>query len=259
MTGNLEDFSLPVIFLASVVVLIAASEAGRRIGMRAAGRGGDDVSTLEGAMLGLLALMIGFTFAMTLSRYEARRDAVLAEANAIGTTALRARLLPPPHNAEINKLLRDYVKVRLDITQHVESAAELDAAIARSGEIHEALWQQAKRVAAKDNNMVPTGLFIQTLNEMIDDHAKRLEALRSRVPTIVLVALYGVAIVACALAGYGNGLETRRVRLPVYTTAFLIAAVILLIQDLDRPTTGFIKASQQPMIDVAASIATYND
>ena len=259
MTTSLHDYSLPTVFLASIVVLLAASEAGRRIGMRAAGRGGDDVSTLEGAMLGLLALMIGFTFAMTLSRFEARRDAVLAEANAIGTTALRARLLPSPHNVEVNHLLREYVKIRLDVTQHVASAAELDAAIARSAAIHEALWQQTKLVAAKDNGMVPTGLFIQTLNEMIDDHARRLEALRNRVPNIVLVALYGVAIVACALAGYGNGLETRRVRLPVYTTAILIAAVILLIQDLDRPTTGFIKASQQPMIDVAASIATYND
>ncbi len=259
MSTSLQDYSLSTIFLASIVVLLAASEAGRRIGMRAAGRGGDDVSTLEGAMLGLLALMIGFTFAMTLSRFEARRDAVLAEANAIGTTALRARLLPSPHNVEINKLLREYVKVRLDVTQHVASAAELNAAIARSSELHEALWRQTKLVAAKDNGMVPTGLFIETLNEMIDDHAKRLEALRNRVPTIVLAALYGVAFVACALAGYGNGLEPRRVRLPVYTTALLIAAVILLIADLDRPTTGFIKASQQPMIDVAASIATYAD
>jgi hypothetical protein len=259
MTASLQAYSLPTIFLASVVVLLVASEAGRLIGARASGRGGDDVSTLEGAMLGLLALMIGFTFAMTLSRFEARRDAVLAEANAIGTTALRARLLPPPHNVEVNKLLREYVRVRLDITQHVASAAELDAAIVRSGEIHEALWRETKLVAAKENGMVPTGLFIQTLNEMIDDHAKRLEALRNRVPTVVLAALYGVAIVACALAGYGNALEPRRVRLPVYTTALLIAAVILLIQDLDRPTTGFIKASQQPMIDVAASIATYND
>lgn len=259
MATSLQDYSLPIIFLVSIVVLLAASEAGRFIGMRASGRGGDDVSTLEGAILGLLALMIGFTFAMTLSRFEARRDAVLAEANAIGTTALRARLLPSPHNIEINKLLREYVKVRLDITQRVASAAELKAAIVRSSEIHEALWQQTKLVAAKNNGMVPTGLFIQTLNEMIDDHGERLEALRNRVPNIVLVALYGVAIVACALAGYGNGLETHRVRLPVYTTALLIAAVILLIQDLDRPTTGFIKTSQQPMIDTAASIAAYPD
>jgi len=259
MATSLQDYSLPIIFLVSIVVLLAASEGGRFIGMRVSGRGGDDVSTLEGAILGLLALMIGFTFAMTLSRFEARRDAVLAEANAIGTTALRARLLPSPHNIEINKLLREYVKIRLDITQRVASAAELNAAIVRSGEIHEALWQQTKLVAAKDNSMVPTGLFIQTLNEMIDDHAKRLEAFRNRVPNIVLVALYGVAIVACGLAGYGNGLETKRVRLPVYTTALLIAAVILLIQDLDSPTAGFIKTSQKPMIDTAASIAAYSD
>jgi hypothetical protein len=259
MTTTLQDYSLSIIFPVSLVALLAASEVGRFIGRRASGRGGEDVSTLEGAALGLLALMIGFTFAMTLSRFEARRDAVLAEANAIGTTALRARLLPSPHNIEINKLLREYVKVRLDITQRAVSAAELNAAIARSGEIHEALWQQTKLIAAKDNGMVPTGLFIQTLNEMIDDHARRLEALRNRVPNIVLVALYGVALVACALAGYGNGLESYRVRLPVYTTALLIAAVILLIQDLDRPTTGFIKTSQQPMIDTAASISAYAD
>jgi hypothetical protein len=259
MTINFQDVSLPTIFVVSAVLLLAASEAGRFIGTRASGRGGDDVSTLESAILGLLALMIGFTFAMTLSRFEARRDAVLAEANAIGTTALRARLLPSPHNIEINKLLREYVKVRLDVTQRIASAAELNAAIVRSSEIHEALWQQTKLVVAKDNGMVPTGLFIQTLNEMIDDHAKRLEALRNRVPNIVLVALYGVAFVACALVGYGNGLETHRVRLPFYITALLIAGVILLIQDLDRPTAGFIKTSQQPMIDAAASIAAYAD
>jgi hypothetical protein len=75
MTINFQDVSQPAIFLVSAVLLLAASEAGRFIGMRATGRGGDDVSTLEGAILGLLALMIGFTFAMTLSRFEARRDA----------------------------------------------------------------------------------------------------------------------------------------------------------------------------------------
>jgi hypothetical protein len=80
-------------------------------------QGSGNVSTLEGAVLGLLALMIGFTFSMALSRFEVRRNAVLNEANAIGTTALRARLLPDPYRAETIKLLREYVKLRLDITQ----------------------------------------------------------------------------------------------------------------------------------------------
>jgi hypothetical protein len=259
MTIDLHDYSLSIIFLVSIVFILAASEAGRLLGVRAIGRGGDDVSTLEGAILGLLALMIGFTFAMALSRFEARRDAVLTEANAIGTTALRARLLPAPHNVDINKLLQEYVRIRLAITQQVLSPTELNAAIRRSNEIQEALWQQTKLVTAKDSGMVPTGLFIQTLNEMIDTQGRRLEALRNRVPNIVLIALYGVAIVAGALTGFANGLEARHVRLPVYVAGLLVASVILLIEDLDRPNAGFIKTSQQPMIDTAAAIASYND
>jgi len=170
-----------------------------------AGRGGDKVSTLESAILGLLALMIGFTFAMALSRFEARRAAVLEEANAIGTTALRARLLPAPHSTKSLKLLREYVQIRLDITQRVPSTTELDAATARSNTLQEALWQQAEAVAATDKGLVPTGLFIQTLNDMIDNQEKRLAALRTKLPNIVLMGLYGIAIIASAFTGYAVG------------------------------------------------------
>jgi hypothetical protein len=257
MSTDLNDFQLLPIFLISLVVLAAATEMGRWLGVRAGDRGSDEVLTLQGAVLGLLALMIAFTFAMALSRFEGRRDAVLNEANAIGTTALRARLLPEPHSSETLKLLREYVNLRLDITRRVPSPAEFDAAIKRSGQIHEALWQQAMAMSAKDTGIVPTGLFLQSLNEMIDDQEKRLTALRNRVPNVVLLALYGVAIVAAAFSGYAGGLGTPSSRLPVYVMIFLICAVILLIQDLDRPSTGFITTSQQPMIDTAAAIAAY--
>lgn len=259
MIINLYNYGLLPIFVVSVVVILGCSEIGRRLGARATARGGKNISTLESAILALLALMIGFTFAMALSRFEDRREAVLHEANAIGTTALRARLLPPPHSAEALKLLREYVKIRLDLAQRVPSPVELSAAIARSNEIQEALWQQAKAVAKKDNAMVPTGLFIQTLNEMIDNQETRLTALRNRVPNVVLFALYGIAAVAAGFTGYASGLEARRSRLPVYITSILICAVILLIQDLDRPSAGFITTSQQPMVDTAASIAGYSD
>ena len=108
--------------------------------------------------------------------------------------------------------------------------------------------------------MVPTGLFIQTLNEMIDEQEKRLTAMRNQVPNIVLIALYGVATVASAFAGYASGLEAKRFGwVPIYIMGVLVSAVILLIQDLERPSVGFITVSQQPMIDTAASIAGYND
>jgi hypothetical protein len=259
MTSDLYNYGLLTIFLVSVALILGCSEIGRRLGGRATARGGKNISTLESAILALLALMIGFTFAMALSRFEGRREAVLHEANAIGTTALRARLLPPPHRAEALKLLREYVQIRLGITQRIVSPLELSAAIARSNEIQEALWQQAKAVAKKDNAMVPTGLFIQTLIEMIDNQETRLTAVRNRVPNIVLLALYGIAAIASGFTGYASGLEARRSRLPVYITSILICAVILLIQDLDRPRAGFIATSQQPMIDTAASIAGFVD
>lgn len=253
---DLYAYGLLSIFLVSVAAILGANEIGRRLGVRAAGRGGDHISTLEAAVLGLLALLIGFTFAMALAHFDARRQSVLDEANAIGTVALRARLLPPPRDAETLKLLRDYVEVRLALTRGV---MPLDPVIARSNVLQEALWRQAKAAAAGDSGMVPTGLFIQALNEMDDSQEKRLTALRNHVPSIVLIALYGVAAVAAAFTGYASALEARRSRLPIYVVGILVAALILLIQDLDRPGVGFIRESQQPMIDTAASIAAPAD
>jgi hypothetical protein len=151
------------------------------------------------------------------------------------------------------------VRIRLKITQHVPSPSELNAAIHESSAIQEALWTQARAVAAKNDAMVPTGLFIQALNEMIDNQAKRLAAALSRVPNVVLLALYATAAVAIGYASYGRGLEGRQWRPAVYVAGALTAGVILLIQDLDRPGTGFISVSQQPMIDVAEILARYSD
>jgi hypothetical protein len=219
---ELYTYSLGTIFLAGVAIILAASEIGWQLGARSGSRAGGNVSTLESAMLGLLALIIGFTFAMALTRFEARRAAVLNEANAIGTTALRARLLPEPHRTDVLKLLKEYVKIRVDIVESGQSLAELKTAVDRSNVIQEALWQQTKALVARDNSMVPTGLFIQTPNEMIDDQEKRLAALRNRVPNVVLLGLFGIAAIAGGFAGYASGLDPKRNRLPVYIMGFLV-------------------------------------
>lgn len=252
---DLSNYSLGVIFVASLVVLLVASEIGHFLGLRAAGEA--NVTTLEAAMLGLLALMISFTFSMALARYDARRDAALTEATAIGTAALRAGLLPAPHAAESLELLRAYVQLRLDLVGKSPTREELDAIVARSNEIQEALWREVEAATAKDKTIVPTGIYIQALNQTFDDQEKRLTALRNRVPNIVLLALYGIALVAIGFSGYASGIEGRRWRLPVYVMGTLVAAVILLIQDIDRPAAGFIAVSQQPMLDTAEALAKY--
>jgi hypothetical protein len=256
---DLYDYSLPTVFLAGLAVILSVSELGWQLAVRSAGPGGNNISTLESALLGLMALIIGFTFAMALSRFEARRDAVVQEANAIGTTALRARLLPEPHRSESLSLLREYVQIRLSIVHSGNSLADAKVVVERSNQIQEALWQHAKAMAAQDKSLIPTGLFIQSLNEMIDNQGKRLAALRNRVPNVVLLWLLGVAAIAGGFVGYASALDAKRTRLPVYIMGLLISVVILLILDLDRPGSGFIQNSQQAMEDTAASIAAFRD
>lgn len=256
---NLYASSLLLIFLVGIGAVLFACEVGWQVGVRAEGRGGSNVTTLEGSLLGLLALIIGFTFAMALARYEGRREAVLNEANAIGTTTLRARLLPEPHRTEVLKFLKEYAQMRVDYIPNGKSLAELPAIVGRSNKIQEALWQQVKVLVVKDNSTVPTGLFIQTLNEMIDAQGKRLSILRNNIPNIVLLLLFGITAVACAFASYASSLDPKRTRLPVNITALVICGVIFVILDLDRPNVGFITISQQPMIDTLSSITGFSD
>jgi hypothetical protein len=256
---DLSNYPLAVIFFSGLASILAISEIGWQLGIRTKERTGTNFSTLESAMFGLLALMLAFTFSMAVTRFEARRDAVLNEANAIGTTALRARLLPEPQRTETLKLLREYVQIRIEIVKGGASLAERTPAIVRSNALQEALWQQAKAMASIDKGPVPTGLFIQSLNEMIDDQGKRLSALRNRIPDSVLFALFGIVAVAGAFASYGSARDAERTRSPVYVMVLLVSAVIFLIMDLDRPSTGFITNNQQPMIDLATSIESFSD
>jgi hypothetical protein len=258
--GHLYNYPLLVVFAVGVLIVLLACEIGWRLGKRNEGHGvGGNIAALEQSVLALLALMVGFTFLMALTRFETRRETVLNEANAIGTTALRARLLPEPHRTESLKLLREYARIRVDFIPSGKSLAGLPNVINRSNQIHEELWQQVKALSAKDNSMVPTGLFIQTLNEMIDNQGKRLAALRNQIPEVVLLSLFAIAAVSCGFAGYASRLDPLRTRLPATITAVLVSAVIFVILDLDSPSLGFITINQQSMIDTLANLSAFSD
>jgi hypothetical protein len=135
----LSTLPLFVVFLASIAILFMAAETGYLLGARHNREA--NVATLEASILGLLALMLGFSFSMAMARFEERREAVLNEANAIGTAALRASLLPAPHDAQSLTLFRDYTAIRIEIAKAPPSPAQLDAAIARSNSLQMALWR----------------------------------------------------------------------------------------------------------------------
>ncbi len=254
----LYDLNLWLILLGSIILFLSVTEAGFRLGRRVRAQFSDsarsEIGTIQGAMLGMLALLLGFTFSMALSRFEVRKQLVLEEANAIGTTYLRAQLLPEPPRREISQLLRHYVDKRLDFYEARNDREKLHRATIAAEKMHENLWLQATALGEKDPRSITSGMFIQSLNEVIDLHSKRLTALENHVPEIILLLLYFVGVVAMGLIGYGCGLGERRSFLVTTMAATLIAVVMMVIIDLDRPRRGLIKVSQQRLLDLKGSL-----
>jgi hypothetical protein len=191
---------------------------------------------------------------MAISRYDTRRQLVLDEANAIGTTYLRAKLLPAPYQTQAADLLRQYVSNRLEYYDTGIDEARLQAVNEQAGQLQSWLWAIAIAASAQDNRAVSTGLFVQALNDTIDLQAKRLAAKRNTVPETVILLLLGVAAAAAAIIGYNSGLSNRRHVFAAITMIVLITAIIWVLVDLDRPSRGLILVSQQSMIDLQESL-----
>jgi hypothetical protein len=243
-----------VIALGLLVAMIAALEIGRRLGLKARPNLDDaartQASSLQGAIIGMLALLLAFTLSMAINRYETRRQLVLDEANSIGTTYLRAKLLPAAYTSEAANLLRQYVANRIGFFNAGIDQARLEADNVEAAQLQKQLWSIAQAASAQDNRAVPTGLFVQALNDTIDLQAKRLAAFQNRVPETVIWLLLGVAMATAGVVGYNNGLGNRRHALGAIILVVLITIVIWVIVDLDRPRRGLIQVSQQSMIDV---------
>ncbi len=189
--------------------------------------------------------MLGFTFAMAVSRFETRKQLVIEEANAIGTAALRARLLPLSHREEALTLFRRYVDARLAEGPPEEETERLQ----------ERLWSLASAVAETDTRSVTAGLFLESRNEAIDSKSRRDAALTNPVPESVLLLLFIMCVVALGVVGYGAGLAGGRTTVAIVSLSLLIALVVLVIVDLDRPGRGLIRVGQRSMVSLRDDLA----
>jgi hypothetical protein len=242
------------LLLVAFLLTLAAVEAGYWLGKWRLRRDHEHDATAGatvGITLGLLAFTLAFTFSMAADRFDARRAMVLEEANAIGTTYLRALMLPAPAASDVRGLLRQYVDARLEAAAQPEKVA---AAVARSEELQISIWQQAVAAAKMQADSVMTGLFITSLNELIDVHAKRLVAVRNRIPDVIWLFLFVTAVLGMASMGYHTGLTGSRRTVAVIFLTLAFSGALTLIADLDRPREGFIQVSQQPMLDLQASM-----
>jgi hypothetical protein len=239
----------------TIVLIAGAAELGNRIGLRlhSAKTEHNDVGTLAGAALGLLALLIAFSFTMADSRYDTRRNMVLEEANAIGSTANFALMLPAAAQQPILRLLRDYTAVRIALGVPYDPL-KLEQDLALSLDLQARLWQQAVAVTAENPQSLPAYRFVASLNEMNNIHERRLTALRNHVPSAAMFMLIATAMVAMGFTGYNAGVVGARRRFTTLIMSLTVSLLILLIIDLDRPYRGLIQVPVQALVDAAQGI-----
>lgn len=254
-SDGLDRLPLWMFFALATATALLSLEVGYRAGSwrysHMAGEKEAPTGAMVGAMLGLLAFMLAFTFGMAASRFDSRRMTILEEANAIGTTYLRTSFLSEPERAEIAGLLRDYVDLRIRAVQE----GDLAAGIKQSEELHGQIWPRAVKAADRNPESIMAGLFIQSLNDMIDLHSKRvLIGARSRIPGSIWIALFGLAIICMVSMGYQAGLSTTRRSPAAVLFAVAFAGILFLIVDLDRAHEGMLRVSQQAMLDLQQSM-----
>ncbi len=236
------------------VLMMVATEFGYRLGRKVeAGipeNTKSQISTVEAAILGVLALLLGFTISMAVTRYESRKQLVLEEADAIGTSLLRAQLLPAPAGPEIASLLRQYINVRVDYGNAGSDFGRLQELSSQTTRMQTELWSRTRAYAQQDPNPVTSGLLLQSLNQAFDMAEARWTAFQNHVPESVIYVNAAVGLLSAMLVGYSFGLNGRRNIFSLCVLAVSITLVLAVIIDLDRPRSGFIRGSQQPMIDL---------
>ena len=255
--GLLDALPLWALFVATLLVGLLSFEGGFWIGKQWRQRSEQEqeivVRGLVGGMLGLEAFMLAFTFGAAAAHFDARRQAVLDEANAIRTAYLRADLLPEPHRAQIRNLLREYVDVRVEGVQ----SGKIERGIARSEELQSQLWLQATASSEKTPTTAFAVQFIQSLNDIMALHTRRVIAgLEFRIPNIIWFVLYAITALAAASIGYHSGLTGRHRPLVALGLILAFSAVIILIEDLDRPLYGLLEVSQKALVDLQTKMNT---
>jgi hypothetical protein len=210
------------------------------------------INTIVGALLGLLAFILAFTFDATTSRFDTRKQLLLDEVNAIETTYLRAGLIPQPYRSNVRKTLKAYVQLRIDI---VNDPAHAVVYIQKSASLQDTLWKNAEALADADlKNADISSLFVDALNTMIDLQTSRLTvSMIHRLPFPMWATLYALTMLAMMGVGYLFGMTGNTNWGMSFVLAFSFAAIMTLIIDLDRSGGagyGYIKVNQQPMIDL---------
>ncbi|MBL8297133.1 MAG: hypothetical protein JNN30_02190 [Rhodanobacteraceae bacterium] len=237
--------------------MLLCAELGRRIGLARLAQDPDGFAKgsgpVEAAALGLLGLLLAFTFSGAASRFEARRELIVAEANAIGTAYLRVDLLPSDAQPEVRELFRRYLDARVDAYRHTANVLVMEVRLSEADRWQGQLWAKAVAASARSEMPAQTAmLLLPALNEMIDISTTRAAAMRNHPPLAIFFLLAGLSLVSSLLVGYGMCGARERNWFYVLLVTTTISLTFYLILDMEYPRFGLLRvdAADQALIEL---------
>ena len=256
---TLYDIDGTLIAVVLLALLVVAMHAGHRLGRRLAPehreRIAGHVNLIQGSVLGLMALLLGFTFSLSLQRFDSRSEAAVNEANAIRTAYLRSELLTASIRDAVQQSLRDFVDLRVEmVAVSPARKTELNALIAEARRQVDGLRDQAVEAVLVDPRSPHADPYVQAVNAMIGELVKRDAAMTRHVPETVLLLLGGTFVITTMIIGYATGVAGHRTSFVAYLMIGLIVILAYLIVDLDRPRSGLIQVSEKSLRDLQADM-----
>jgi hypothetical protein len=204
------------------------------------------ISTVTASMFALLAFTLGLTISFAQGRFEARRDLVVREANAIGTAWLRARLIGESEGSAIAGLIEQYGKVRLDYTA-IDNEDQVPGLLAETERLQAAMWGRATELARRAPTPISASL-VAALNEMFDASLAQRFAFTTRVPPSLEWTLIGGSVLAVGAMGYQMGATGSRQSILSVLSLLMWAGALVLIMDFDRARRGTIRVDPAPLV-----------
>jgi hypothetical protein len=209
------------------------------------------IGPTEGSLLGLTALLLSFTFGMTATKYELRRQHIVTETNEIGTTILRCDLFPDSARKLLKVDLRNYLENRIDYYAVGDNEEKIAKNLIQGDSISVLIWNRTAQLSHDPANLIASQQMIPSVNAMIDIVVTREAARNAMVPGMILVVLCVLILVSAFLSGYGSrNLERNRVL--VIAFAFITSLALYLVLDLDNPRQGFVNlnSTEKLLIDL---------
>lgn len=238
----LQSSSTVLVAVILFLLLIAFYILGYRLRIRAVKRNkehsSEDLGAINGTLLGLLALLLAFTFGMANSRYDTRRELIVEEANAIGTVVLRTDVYPDSMRMLLRSKLKLYVEARIAFYQANMDMKKLVETYQAADAIGKTVWFVVATYAKQDPTTTKTAEMIPALNAMIDITTTRRAAGEGTIPDSIMYFLFLLCLSSAFLLGYDH--KNKFDWIVVIGFALMLSSTVFTIIDLDRPRSGLI-------------------